>query len=198
MRKETSEITDIVRSRICQRAEQEDMILHEGMLATEFGVSRTPIRQVLQKLAYEHLVETRSGIGTIVSPLLPEQRPMDFAVFRSLLRGAGECASDVPLPDLDATRLATVQRQAAAPEDRIAPVYFSQRSELLEILSQLVSDRILADALRAAHWRHLRWRMRDLADTPEPVVADWRATMAAVPAEPTRRQLMLALADAPF
>ena len=41
--------------------------LREEELAKEFGVSRTPIRQVLQTLEYEGLVTSRPGIGSIVT-----------------------------------------------------------------------------------------------------------------------------------
>lgn len=43
--------------------------LSENKLAAEFGVSRTPIRQVLQRLEFDGLVEIKHGIGTLVSPL---------------------------------------------------------------------------------------------------------------------------------
>ncbi len=41
--------------------------LREEELAKEFGVSRTPIRQVLQTLEYEGLVTNKPGIGSIVT-----------------------------------------------------------------------------------------------------------------------------------
>lgn len=43
--------------------------LSETKLAAEFGVSRTPIRQVLQRLEFDGLVEAQHGIGTIVSAI---------------------------------------------------------------------------------------------------------------------------------
>jgi DNA-binding GntR family transcriptional regulator len=42
-------------------------LLVETELAAEFNVSRTPIRQALQRLDYEGLVETRNGVGTTVT-----------------------------------------------------------------------------------------------------------------------------------
>ncbi|MCP4315852.1 MAG: GntR family transcriptional regulator [Hyphomicrobiales bacterium] len=39
------------------------------LLSDEFGVSRTPVRNVLQRLDTEGLVRTRHGVGTIVAPL---------------------------------------------------------------------------------------------------------------------------------
>lgn len=41
--------------------------LREEELASEFGISRTPIRQVLQALEYEGLVTSKPGSGSIVT-----------------------------------------------------------------------------------------------------------------------------------
>jgi len=56
-----------IRQRICLLECQPGTLLNEGLLAEEFGVSRTPVRNVLLRLRYEGLVETRNGVGTIVS-----------------------------------------------------------------------------------------------------------------------------------
>lgn len=68
-------ICDQLRSRICSGQLCGGDILVEEALGREFSLSRTPIRQVLHRLALEHFVETRSGVGTIV---VPEDRT-DFA-----------------------------------------------------------------------------------------------------------------------
>lgn len=44
-------------------------VLSENSLADEFGVSRTPIRRVLQRLEFDGLVAARHGVGTIVRPI---------------------------------------------------------------------------------------------------------------------------------
>lgn len=69
-------IFEIVRDRICLREYDEGHVIHETALATEFRVSRTPIRQVLQRLVYEQLAETRNGVGTIVSYVGPQSGDM--------------------------------------------------------------------------------------------------------------------------
>ncbi|MCR4521565.1 MULTISPECIES: GntR family transcriptional regulator [Bosea] len=69
-------IFEIVRDRICLREYDEGHVIHETALATEFRVSRTPIRQVLQRLVYEQLAETRNGVGTIVSYVGPQSADM--------------------------------------------------------------------------------------------------------------------------
>lgn len=47
--------------------------LREGQLATQFGVSRSPVRQVLQELTREGLLHSRPNCGTVVAdPPSPE------------------------------------------------------------------------------------------------------------------------------
>ncbi len=60
-------IYEEVRERICLLRYPPGEVLREVELAEEFGVSRTPIRQVLQKLENDGLVEAKNGVGTIVT-----------------------------------------------------------------------------------------------------------------------------------
>jgi len=66
-RAEPEQIETIIRDRICLRTYAPGAILHEGTLAEEFGVSRTPIREALQRLSVAGLVEVRNGVGTIIT-----------------------------------------------------------------------------------------------------------------------------------
>lgn len=43
--------------------------LTEEALASEYGVSRTPIREVLARLHHDQLVEQRPGAGAVVAPI---------------------------------------------------------------------------------------------------------------------------------
>jgi DNA-binding GntR family transcriptional regulator len=56
-----------IRDRICLLQYPPGMMLSENQLAGEFGVSRTPIRRVLQRLEFEGLVVSKQGIGTLVT-----------------------------------------------------------------------------------------------------------------------------------
>ncbi|MGE0212055.1 MAG: GntR family transcriptional regulator [Parvibaculaceae bacterium] len=60
-------IYQCLRDRICFFEYPPNTVLREASLAQEFGVSRTPIRQILQMLESERLVEIRDGVGTIVT-----------------------------------------------------------------------------------------------------------------------------------
>lgn len=71
-RKVPTNVEDIyleLRERIAVLTYPPGSTLSETKLAEEFGVSRTPIRQVLQRLEFDGLVEARHGIGTIVSAI---------------------------------------------------------------------------------------------------------------------------------
>ena len=58
-----SSIYQSLRDRISFFDYPPQMVLKEASLAQEFGVSRTPIRQILQMLESERLVEIRDGVG---------------------------------------------------------------------------------------------------------------------------------------
>jgi DNA-binding GntR family transcriptional regulator len=55
-----------IRRRICTLVYPYGARLREAELGEEFGVSRTPIREVLQRLKADGLVEIRNGVGSIV------------------------------------------------------------------------------------------------------------------------------------
>ncbi len=57
----------LLRARICLLQYPPGSVLAEEQLAAEFGVSRTPIRRVLAHLEADGLVETRHGVGTVVT-----------------------------------------------------------------------------------------------------------------------------------
>lgn len=66
-RVDLNDIHEIIRNRICLLDYPPGTVLREAELAAEFGLSRTPVREVLQRLAFAGLVEVRDGVGTIVT-----------------------------------------------------------------------------------------------------------------------------------
>jgi len=70
-----------IRERICLLHYPPGTPLNETALAEELGVSRTPLRRVLQRLNYEGLVETRNGVGNLVTDFDLEQL-LDLYAFR--------------------------------------------------------------------------------------------------------------------
>ncbi|GEO42584.1 hypothetical protein SAE02_67320 [Skermanella aerolata] len=73
-----------IRERICLLRYPPGHRLVESELAREFGMSRTPMRRVLQRLEYEGLVESRHGVGTIVT-LIDRQALLEIDTLRMKL-----------------------------------------------------------------------------------------------------------------
>ena len=159
--KHISVIKSTVLRRIIMHSGGKDLVLFEGKLAQEFGVSRTPIRQVMQALASEWLVEVKSGIGTVVAPLLPERRLNDIKAFSVALRTCAECTSDTQTIRAS-IEIATIRTHLEQSKDRLeSDPYFEASTMFANCLADLVDDGILRDALIACYWRFVRRRMAD-------------------------------------
>jgi len=147
-----------LRLRICLMDPAQNHILYENSLAEEFGVSRTPVRQVLQRLAYEHLVETRTGVGTVVPKLDPGGAALDFRILAGALDLAAQTADETLA--LEAQRFQaqlSVLIGPAAPEGPMdVPVLFELHSWLIAFARMLNPEPIMADAVASLHLRVLR------------------------------------------
>jgi DNA-binding GntR family transcriptional regulator len=90
-----------IRDRICLLEYAPGQHLSEEELAAEFSISRTPIRRVLSRLEAEGLVETRHGVGTIVTDVKIEhlaqvyQLRMELAVLIGRLEPVPRTAEDL-------------------------------------------------------------------------------------------------------
>ena len=150
-----------VRKRIIFHTGENDLIFHEGKLATEFGVSRTPVRQVLQSLAAEWLVEVKTGVGTIASPLRPERRSQDLLSFTAILFASGKIRADIDAADLDVNIFALKAALKKKPSPIDHDFFFDVSNSIASLLGVLVADEILRDALIAIYWRFIRRLVAD-------------------------------------
>ncbi len=188
-------IANALRKRICLEPPTESPLLHEQALAQEFGVSRTPVRQALQRLAYERLVEVRSGVGTVVSPLREEDKGRDVDLAFGLLKVASEIEGDRELSVEANAYIVALERQVAAAKDMDLETNFAIRSTSLNIIAGEMQSDILADALKAALWRLFRWRMAEANDIQSGIDERLPEVMARM-AEATRIGTVRALLEA--
>lgn len=157
---------EALRRSICMAPPGEEMVLRETALTAEYGMSRTPIRQILQRLAYERLVETRSGVGTIVVPFLDVNRQRDLRVFRGII----QAILLLDLPQLTIAQHSDILALAGIAElvdatDR--EMQYDVFLRLHHVLSNLIPDPILLDTFSSCFWRVVRWHMSDLLVDPE-------------------------------
>ena len=160
-----SQALDTIRRSICLANSDEEMILRETSLAEDFGMSRTPIRQILQRLAYEGLVETRSGVGNVVVPLLPEHRARDFLTHKGIL----QAALLFDLPDLTIGQHSEIVAAAAMADlfkDDDLNTLYDIRNRLHFIMSGLMPDPIISNAFSVSHWRTIRRHAGDFSANP--------------------------------
>ncbi|GEM90804.1 GntR family transcriptional regulator [Oceanithermus desulfurans] len=154
--------------------------LSEPALAQALGVSRTPVREALQRLAQEGLVELRPGRGARVRVLSPREVEEVYEV-RALIEGeaaaraAGRC-DEAGLRRLEA---ALDVLETADPDDYAAQIAADERFHALlvaasgnRVLEQVFHDLDAALALT-------RQFSRDLNQTPE-TRAQHRAIVAAI------------------
>ncbi|MDH3475951.1 MAG: GntR family transcriptional regulator [Rhodospirillales bacterium] len=136
-------IHDEIRNRICMLKYPPGTVLGEVELAKEFGVSRTPIRQVLQRLALAGLVEVRNGVGTIVTSIeLPDLRDI-YDVRLKIAEMIGELSPrHVTAAELAAVE-ALRQRAERLAEAQNIEEYWTINHEMHLIISGLIGNSVL-------------------------------------------------------
>lgn len=173
-------IAAVLRQRIAFAQPDSDPTLPESTLAKEFGVSRTPVRQALQRLEYERLVTIRSGVGSTVVPLSKENRDMDINVACSILTAAAECCGAERLPFQTTVLLSGHLGALSMVEQVDETVYFNAYSQVLSTTAELIPNNILRDAFCATYWRLVRWRMADFGKSPSEQNAFFQEHLEAV------------------
>lgn len=108
-------------------------VLSENELASEYGVSRTPVREAVQRLRQAGLVEVRPQSGTLVSKVdLARFREAQFvreSLETACIELALSAAAPVAARDIAAMRREiSAQRQCVADRD---PVGFVQHDEAM-------------------------------------------------------------------
>ena len=123
--------------------------LPESTLSSLFGVSRTIVRQVLQRLAHEHIVQLRPNRGAIVAAPTPEETRAVFEARRAIENAL------LPLAARNATcaDFASLRRQLAAEREALTrydqPAWARLASTFHLTLAELAGNSILHEYLAA-------------------------------------------------
>ncbi|MEM8701737.1 MAG: GntR family transcriptional regulator [Pseudomonadota bacterium] len=92
------DIFETLRMRICLLDYPPEARLNERDMAAEFGISRTPMRAVLQRLERDGLIESRHGQGTSVTRI-DLKRMHDIYLVRMRLTEALADSERLPIPE---------------------------------------------------------------------------------------------------
>ena len=104
---------EAIRRRICVARYPWGSRLREGGLAEEFGVSRTPVREALQRLSANGLVSVRHGVGSIVTAGDPSTLEAHYTLRIELAGMIGRLATG-PCPAEAADAMARLHRRLSA------------------------------------------------------------------------------------
>lgn len=168
--KSSDMIAETLRADICLSRDIEDGMLHEVALAQRFGVSRTPVRQALQRLAYERMIAVKSGVGSVVTPLDESKRADDICAAVAIIEAVAKCAPAHAAPPSQFMSVVGILGIMDISQLDRAEDFFETRAGLLTALAEMIENPILSDAFRAAYWRLIRWTVRDHAAASGPQI----------------------------
>ena len=138
-------IHDEIRDRICLLDYPPGTLLREGALASEFGVSRTPIRQILHRLEFAKLVEARNGVGTLVTSVERDALKDIYDMRLEVAEMIGELSPrDAKAEDLGAMEALLVRAEGLAGPDDIR-AYWQINHEQHNIIAGLIGNRPLRE-----------------------------------------------------
>lgn len=140
--------------------------LDEASLAARFGVSRTPIREMLRQLAAQGLVELRPYRGAIVSLPDPRRLMEMFEVMAELEAMCGRLAARRLSDAHEAELIDNLQACANAAERGDPDAYYFENERFHRAIYQASGNAFLAEQAlllhkRLAPFRRLQLRVRN-------------------------------------
>ncbi|MGR3395600.1 MULTISPECIES: GntR family transcriptional regulator [Rhodobacterales] len=185
-----------LRARICLLDYPPGTLLSETALAQEFGTSRTPLRRVLARLEDEGLVESRHGVGTLVTDVEIGEMAQVYALRLELAQLAGTLD---PLP-VTPEMLDEVERFASRGETLLAapePRGFAQLNmEYHSFGLSLTGNAALREMTERLYFRTARIWLKsiphmDLADECAIFLSEMRETQTALRAGDTQAAALI-------
>ena len=162
----SEQLRETIEERIATGRYQPGMRLDETELATEFEVSRTPIREALMQLAFSGLIDMRPRRGAIVAEITPHRLCEMFEVMAELEAMCGRLAAR-RMTAADQNALLKAHRTCEEAHKKNDPDAYYRRNERFHMLIYAASHNGFlieeADALhrRLSAYRRLQVRVRD-------------------------------------
>lgn len=137
---DTTAIQQVLIDRICLLHYQPGDQLKEADLAREFGVSRTPVRDALNRISHLGMIESRNGVGTVVVGLTAEQIRHVYEMRLELACLIGKLSPTLPIAaNLDALQQ-LVERARALKSAFDGQEYILINHELHQIIASMIGN----------------------------------------------------------
>jgi DNA-binding GntR family transcriptional regulator len=166
----SDQLRETIEERIVTGRYLPGMRLDEVELATEFEVSRTPIREALMQLAYSRLIEMRPRRGAIVAGVTPERLCEMFEVMAELEALCGRNASR-RMNKFDKQTLLAAHKSCEKAHDSNNPDEYYRRNETFHLAiynashNSFLIEEAVAVQRRLSPYRRLQVRVRDRMKT---------------------------------
>lgn len=137
---DASAIQRVLLERICLLKYKPGDQLKEADLARQFGVSRTPVRDALNRISHLGLIESRNGVGTVVVGLSAEQIRHVYEMRLELACLIGKLSPVSPGPGDIAALQGMLDRTRILQADFTADDYVGINHELNELIASLIGN----------------------------------------------------------
>ncbi len=161
-----------IRERISLLQYPPGTVLSEATIAAEFGVSRTPVRRVLQRLDFEGLVTIKNGVGTIVTDIDLKTFKELYDLRMRLIELIGELSPRQPSADNIRRVEALLKRAHQLKASRDVEEYARICNELGECILELIGSAPLREITEMFYYRAARTWLTFLPNVEWPEVAE--------------------------
>lgn len=175
-----TDIFETLRQRICLLDYLPGTVLREAALAKEFGISRTPIRAVLQKLEHSALVAVRDGVGTIVTDLDATELKDIYEMRQKIAELIGVLSPhDITHADEQAA-MALLERAKRLVKEYSASEYWQINHAQHALIADLIGNAVLRETWDQLYYRSARFWYREASHAPEGIADDLVAELSEV------------------
>ena len=176
----TADIFETLRQRICLLDYLPGTVLREAALAKEFGISRTPIRAVLQRLEHSALVAVRDGVGTIVTDLDAAELKDIYEMRQKIAELIGILSPrEITYADEQAV-MDLLDRAKRLLKNYSASEYWQINHTQHTLIANLIGNAVLRETWDQLYYRSARFWYREASHAPEGVTGDLVAELSEV------------------
>ncbi len=147
------EIQEQILKRICFAYYPPGAQLKEAVLAKEFGVSRTPVRDAIARIGHLGLIETRNGVGTVVIELSAERVRHLYKMRMELAQMIGALSPITVTAHHREEARAIYEDAVALRERRDSQEYVKLNQRLQALIASLIGNRSLREFWNQAYFQ---------------------------------------------
>jgi len=157
-------VADRIRGQIVEGRLEPGARLNERVLCEQMGVSRTPMREAIKKLAGEGLIRLEPNRGAIIHRLTRDEVAAAFEVMAQLESLSGQLAAE-RATDEEVARVAQLHAEMErAHRASDLPAYYRLNAQIHTAFNQAARNPVLEDVFRSVNVRLQSLRFRSNLD----------------------------------